>query len=288
MSPDEIAQVDEQLSRWQQGDVVLTDALPAVHLAHMAAPGTPASEELAAMLNAEGVTPDFAAISSPDAGFMVVSQTCDIVRTCADRPYVEVCPLQLIDANIMPLVRLGRISRYAWASGIGEANLGADLERVTTLEKATLARFGAERRPGVQAEAEARTLAETLGGKRSRAALPDDFTKLVKPLQRRIVERHNKATDEGRFLRALREIRVIAKPAWQAASIEVELLFLFHSISIIPAKAEEQAESLAGRVTVHGRYSSVSARVISLDTLSAAAYVGSDKLDLDHLSAAHV
>jgi hypothetical protein len=41
------------------------------------------------------------------------------------------------------------------------------------------------------------TLAETLGGKRSRAALPDDFTELVKPLQRRTVERHNKATDEG-------------------------------------------------------------------------------------------
>jgi len=65
------------------------------------------------------------------------------------------------------------------------------------------------------------TLAETLGGKRSRAALPDDFTELVKPLQRRTVERHNKATDEGRSLRALREIRVIAKPAWQADSIEV-------------------------------------------------------------------
>lgn len=286
MSPDEIAQIDEQLRLWRQGDVVLTEALPAVHLAHMAAPGTPASEELAVALNAEGVAPDLATVTLDAAGFMVVSQTCDIVRTCADRPYVEVCPLQSIDANKMPLVRLGRVPRYAWASGLGDANLAADLELVTTLEKAALARFSVDRQAGVAVEAEARTLAEALGRKRSRAAFPDDFTALVSPLQRRVIERHNRDSDEGRFLRALQEIRVIATPDWQADAIDIELLFVFESIAIIPQGADEQATALVGRVIAGGHYPTVVARVVSLDTLSAAAYVASDRLDLDHLSVA--
>ena len=58
MTPDEVAEIDEQLKLWRQGDVVLTDAWPAVHLAHMAAPGTPASEELAASLARDQVEPD--------------------------------------------------------------------------------------------------------------------------------------------------------------------------------------------------------------------------------------
>lgn len=286
MTPDEIARLDEQLRLWRQGDVVLTDALPAIHLAHMAAPGTPASEELAAALRDEGAEPDLAAVTLEAAGFMVVSQTCDIVRTCADRPYVEVCPLVPIDPGRMPQVRLGRVPRYAWASGLGEAELAADLELVTTVEKATLQRFGGARQAGATSEAEARSLGEALGRKRSRAAFPDDFTALVAPLQRRVVERHGRDSDEGRFLRAVREIRIVAAPNWQAAAIDVELLFVFESVATIPQGAEDQVAALVGRITAGGRYPIVAGRVAALDTLSAAAYLGSDRLDLEHLSAA--
>jgi hypothetical protein len=30
-------------------------------------------------------------------GFVVVTQTCDLVRSCADRPFVEVAPLVAVD-----------------------------------------------------------------------------------------------------------------------------------------------------------------------------------------------
>jgi hypothetical protein len=286
VTPDEIVQIDEQLRLWRQGDVFLTDAVPAIHLAHMAAPGTPASAELAAALNGAEDPPDLAIVSLDVAGFMVTSQTCDVVRTCIDRPYVELCPLLPIDADKMPQVRLGRVPRYVWASGLGEANLAADLELVVTLEKATLVRFGDNRQAGVAGEAEARTLAEALGRKRSRAAFPDDFSLFVAPLQRRILERHNRDSDEGRFLRGMREIRVVARPSWQADAIDIELLFVFEAVGTLPADAEAQTNSLVGRLTPGGRYTTVEARATGLDALSAATYVASDRLDLDHLSVA--
>jgi hypothetical protein len=65
----------------------------------MAAQGTPASEELAASLAQDQVEPDLEAVMIEAAGFMVVSQTSDIVRTCVSRPYVEVRPLLPINAG---------------------------------------------------------------------------------------------------------------------------------------------------------------------------------------------
>jgi len=284
VTPEEIAQIDEQLRVWRQGDVVLTEAIPAVHLAHMASPGTAASKELAAILAEGGIPPDFATVSLDAAGFMVVSQTCDIVRGCGDRPYVEVCPLQPFSADKMPLVRLGRVPRYAWVKGLGEANLVADLELVTTLEKAALVRFGADRQPGAATEAEARSLREALGRKRSRAAFPDDFNSFIAPLQERVITRHNRNSAEGGFLKAVREIRVIARPSWNAQAIEVELLFLFETARQIPPDADTQMTALLERLTQKGPYVSIDARAVGLDALSAAAYVGSDRLDLEHLS----
>lgn len=286
MTLDEINRIDEQLGLWRQGDLILDGSLPAVHLAHLAVPGTPASEELAQSLQGDGAEPDLAAVTLDTAGCMMVSQTCDIVRSCADRPYVEVCALVPIPAEKMQLVRLGRIPRYAWVSGLGDANLAADLELVTTVEKAAVACFSNDRLVGAATEAEARSLGEALGRKRSRAAFPDDFTSLVAPLQRRVIERHNRDSEEGRFLRAVREIRVAVKPNWQADAIEVELLFVFETLMTAPPKADELVSTLVRRITATGRYVSVEGRAAALESLSAASYLTSDRLDLDHLSAA--
>lgn len=284
MTPVEIARIDAELRLWRQGDVVLTDALPAIHLAHMAAPGTPASEQLAASL--DEIEPDLAVVTLETAGFIVVSQTCDIVRTCEARPYVEVCPLVTINPDRMQQVRLGRVPRYAWTPGLGKAELAADLELAMTLEKATLVRFGSERTRGAETEAQARNLGDALGRKRSRAAFPDDFTALVAPLQNRVIERHGRNSNEGRFLREIREIRVVAKPDWQTDTIEVQLLFVFESRATIPLDADNEVAALVARITPGGRYVSVGGRAVALDSLTAAAYVYSDRLDLEHLSAA--
>ncbi len=283
MTPEDIARIDARLSFWRQGDVVLTDDWVAIHLADLAAPGTPDSEALAASRSGEGeLGLDVVAIDAP--GFMVVSQTCDIVRSCAERPLVEVCPLQPIPESKAPLIRAGRMSRYLWSPALGDALLAADLDHVTTMEKAALVRFDSDRTAAIATHAEARALAEALGRKRSRAALPDDFVAVLERLQRRVLERHNKQTNEGAFLRGMREIRVRPAPSWDADSVEVEVLFLFSSSADLPSDADEQAEALIKLVRAAGRFAMIEGRIATLDSLTAATYLASDRLDLEHLS----
>ena len=45
-------------------------------------------------------------------------------------------------------------------------------------------------------------------------------------LQRRLVDKHDKETDEGAHLRALREIRVRAAPSWDDAEIQLSWWFI--------------------------------------------------------------
>lgn len=285
MTLDEIAQIDHQLQQWRQGDIVMSPDVPTLHLAHMAAPGTDASELLAAQLAQEGEDPSLVVVTTDTPGFMIVSQTCDLVRSCLDRPFVEICPLQMVAPAKLPMIRNGRQPRYVWCTGIGEADLAVDLEQVATIEKAALVRLAAERREGTASAAEARALSEALGRKRSRAALPNDFTALMEPLQRRVIERYSKDTPEGRFLRAIREIRVRARPGWEADQPEIELLFLFDGDQALPQDSDDRASELLGRLVPGGRYAVVEGRALSLHALSAAEYLESDRLDLEHLSA---
>jgi hypothetical protein len=68
---------------------VLGSDAPFVHLADLDAPTTSHAEELAGESGAERL----AVVSVEALGLVVLTQTCDLVRTCTDRPFVEVCPL---------------------------------------------------------------------------------------------------------------------------------------------------------------------------------------------------
>jgi hypothetical protein len=39
-------------------------------------------------------------------GLVVVTQSCDVVRSCTERPYVEVCPLVEVDDDPLDLDHL--------------------------------------------------------------------------------------------------------------------------------------------------------------------------------------
>lgn len=86
---------------------------------------------------------------------------------------------------------------------LSERKLVADLDRVMAVEKPLLATW--DRIPGWSTDAEARAFALALSRKRLRFALPDDFTALVRKLQSRLADKHEKNSDEGRGLRALDE-----------------------------------------------------------------------------------
>ena len=97
--------------------------------------------------------------------------------------------------------------------------LVADLDRVMTIEKTGVAVW--ERTEGCRTDDDAHRLSLALARKRVRTAFPDDFVAFARPLMDRISLKHDKRSDQGHALRALREIRVRAAPSWDADAVEL-------------------------------------------------------------------
>jgi hypothetical protein len=145
---------------------------------------------------------------------------------------------------------------------------------------------GWDRVAGWQTDNEARRLVLALARKRARVAFPDDFVELATPLMSRMSSKHDKQSDEGRALRALREIRVRAEPSWDGD--EVKLLFWFirdvDDSTFEGQRWDNFLEEWEKRIRPSARFVDVQGVVLSLDELTAREYVESDPLDLDYLS----
>jgi hypothetical protein len=224
------------------------------------------------------------ALTSQVDGLVVVTQTCDIVRDCVSREFVEICPLLPVDDETLKTIRRGQRPNWAFVPALAARRLVADLDRVMTVEKSVVA--GWARSPGWTTDAEARAFAQALARKRVRAAFPDDFTAMVKTLLSRMIDKHGKDSPEGRALRALSEIRILASPEWEGTSVEV--MFWFIREEDLPSFDGKGWDELVGAwlALVHpvGRFTKVFGEVTTLARVTAEDYVNSDRLDLDHLS----
>jgi hypothetical protein len=276
LAPDseEAKRIDASLSEWRQGDLALEESW----FVHVGDGALPLSEAAA---QADGGTQ---ALTSEALGLVVVTQTCDVIRNCVTRPFIEVAPLVRVSEDDMHHVKRGRRPAHATLPALEKQLLVADLDRVMTVEKSIVASW--KRTPGFTRDADGRAFAQSLARKRVRFAFPDDFTAIAKRLQARLGDKHDKNTDEGRGLRALREIRVGASPSWDAAPTGIFFWFIRED-----ADATFQGKSWADLlkdwlklVPVTGRFTSVDGQVAALHEMTAEDYVGSDPLDLDHLS----
>ena len=227
-------------------------------------------------------------VESQVPGVVVVSQTCDIVRSCVDRPYLEASPLvEISDAAKLEDVRKGRYPRYLYVPSVAANGLVGDLDRTMTVEKPLAATW--TRTAGCSSDSERRSLAQALARKRARAAFPNDFTQLVRKLANRIKEKHGKNSDEGRALSMVREIRVAASPKWDAPEVSLMFWFVLESEAgddpgKSPAQIQPQVEKWMEQVPAGGRFRAVHGMAIDLSRMNAMDYVDSDTLDLDHLS----
>lgn len=275
LGPDEAAQVDAALADWRQGDVAL-DANWCFYAADGDAALTPEGAEAGPGTNIIQVSTE---------GAVVLTQTCDIVRPCLARPFIELAPLVEVTEEVAHEIERGYRPNYAIVPALRAARLVADLDRTTTVEKPVLASWS--RTPGWTTDEQARAFARGLARKRVRFAFPDDFNGLVRPLQSRILEKHDKGSDEGRALRALREIRVTASPSWDAPA-SVELFFSFVRNDAEPTFKgtgwDSYLEKWLKLVPPSGRFTAVEGVVLTLGDMTAQEYVDSDALDLDYLS----
>jgi hypothetical protein len=275
----EAEEVDTKLAAWCQGDVALGDLV----FVHLADPRSTSTEGLQPSDEADLVT-----VESQVPGVVVVSQTCDIVRSCVDRPYLEASPLvEISDAAKLEDVRKGRYPRYLYVPSVAANGLVGDLDRTMTVEKPLAATW--TRTAGCSSDSERRSLAQALARKRARAAFPNDFTQLVRKLANRIKEKHGKNSDEGRALSMVREIRVAASPKWDAPEVSLMFWFVLESEAgddpgKSPAQIQPQVEKWMEQVPAGGRFRAVHGMAIDLSRMNAMDYVDSDTLDLDHLS----
>lgn len=274
----QIEKIDSVLEEWSQGDCTIGDYY-FVSRFNPLCPLTNGSQDI---VDRTGIETDL--IESPVRGFVVVTQTCDIVRSCADRPYLEVSPLVEVNAeNLEQIKRLNR-PNYAYIAGVSDRHLVADLDRVMTVEKSVVLTW--ERIQGCQSDADTRSLGEALARKRSRFAFPDDFTKLVSKLTEKIKKKHDKDSPEGIFLQALREIRVQAAPSWGDPEVKLFFWFIRNDKCDIWTLHQESKliNSWLEALPTSKQFISVAGLVTFLDDMKARNYVESDRLDLDRLS----
>jgi hypothetical protein len=285
-----IAEVNERLENWQQGDTILGVDVPFIHLADLTRPITPQSCEIAKSPE-EGDA--LANIATMVPGFVVTTQTCDIVRPCDERALLQLAALEAVEPDMLEQIKRGLRPRYAFISGMSEHRLVADLDAVMTVEKAVLAQVPkANRIRGCPTDADARQFASALSRNLSRVAFPDDFVKAVKPIQQRIIDKHGKPTkdrkgnptNEGELLDRLREIRIACTPSWTDSEARLTFYFVFNSRNDVPADAETIIEDLIKKFKPVGPFIDPLFRVVTLSEMSAAAYVASDPLDLDNLT----
>ena len=287
MSDEEKQAIDQALQAWRQGDVSLDAGLEFLFLADLSRPHSPASMQLAETLAEDGEAIEAAATPVLDEvrGMVMLSQTCDVIRNCRDRPFVEIAPLVPVLESWVEEIRRLRRPAFAHVSATAGNCLVADLDRTMTVEKAIVARW--TRLPGWETDEELRDFAQALSRKRSRFAFPDDFVAAASSLQSHMVARHNKRTDEGAHLRALREIRVRAAPSWGDAEVHLSWWFI---------KDDDPPDILADWPALLDRWLALFDRTgrfrldapiaCRLEDMTARDYVESDRLDLDRLSVA--
>jgi hypothetical protein len=275
----EAQQIDRALSAWRQGDVALQERW----FVHAAAPGLPLTDE--ANTGAEAETES---ITSEVDGLVMVTQTCDIARKCTDRPYVEVSPLvEIKDEGTFAEIRRSMRPNYLLVPSLESRRLVGHLDRTMTVEKAVVASWA--RTDGCHTDQQRLDFASGLARKRSRTAFPDDFNRLLNKLKKRIKECVGNDSDEGMVLRAL-EIRVAARPDWDASPVDILFLFVLHEdeCELNPSQRDPTLQNcideLMALVKIGGRFGGKSALPTTMARMSAADYTSSALLDLDHLS----
>jgi len=278
----DLSAINAELEAWRQGDAILDPALPFITLAHAAMPLTQDSQEAAA--GQESADDTVLDVVTEELGVVVLSQTCDIVRVAEQRPYVEIAPLvELTEEDYLAATK-GRSLQFAAIPALAERRLVADLDRTMTIEKPLLLQIaGSARIEGCSTDPQRRKLAETLARRRSRFAFPNDFVISMKKISNYVIDKHDKNSDLGRFMRSLEDVRVEC-PNWGAEAPEPTLLFVFEEMATIPANAQNVSEAIASRFVPTGAFSQLRFQVVSLETMSAARHKRSDALDLDYLS----
>ena len=273
-----VQKVNDLIKEWRQGDCVLGDHCflfgynPKLLLTPLETDEPPSDDST--MFAQEGVI-----------GLTVVTQTCDIVRKCEEKPYVEVAPLCEAPSDKFGHIKKRLMPGYAAIPALEDKKIVADLDRTMTVEKPVLAKWSAEKIRGCRSSDESISFAWALGRKRIRFPFPDNFIEVFNPFLKRIRDKHGKNTDEGKMLSEFKEILVRSAPDWSSQNSTITFLFLVDKEKSSFTDWSDQIETWTNLIQLKNTpFSEIEMLVVGYDEITAQEYRESVPLDLDGLS----
>lgn len=221
------------------------------------------------------------------AGFVVVSQTCDIVSDPGKLAGVAVCPLVRVDPKRINEIEQGRAPRYAFVEHAPDGFV-ADLARPMTISKPLLSTW--KRARGFTNQAKALDLVRSLERAFGRFAFPNSFNDSIAPLLSKVKSKYGKSDSPlGKALRSLRELRVRPSADWDAEKVRIQFLLIISSREsrvLEPLAIKDEFEASLKDLPWQGGFSldEPPVRIGRYDDFLASDYVESFPLDVNALS----
>ncbi|AGS25480.1 hypothetical protein [Rhizobium etli] len=223
-------------------------------------------------------------------GWVVLTQTCDIVNFVEGRDLVAVAPLVKAKPGLMQAVATGTTPAAAQIENLPGENLVVDLTKLCVVQKKALA--GMRRAIGFNSDETRCTFAQTLERRYGRFAFPDALSDgPLTAIRNQSKDKHKKNSDSGRVYRSLRCIRVSASPDFNTRGAEIQFLAVLDEEARLEATTTEikkELNSIAASSKFNWPEEFERAvplfRIVTPDSISAREWFTSQQIDLDFLS----
>lgn len=212
--------VDVAARTWRQGDVFSDVAL--VHYAL-------ADKALTAAASRSGSGP--VAVRQTLTQAAIVSQTCEVVRSCLLRPMVHIAAVVKLSGPVLLEARHRWRPQFVAVPWVAPDHY-VDLEVQGMVEKSVL--LNSTRVAECPNATESMQFSEGIARHRSRFAFPDDLAPTLAPLMNRFREKAGKDTPQGRRIAEIVEVRARAAPDWYSEQVSVELAFIVEPDQLPP------------------------------------------------------
>ncbi len=224
-------------------------------------------------------------------GFVVISQTCDIVREPIDSfsKFVSVCPLVEVNPAGISNIEKGKAPSFGLIENTPD-NLVVDFSRIMSVSKNLLVTW--RRRRGCPSESKKREFAIALERFFGRYAYPDAFNQSFSSFRNATYEKYNKNSNFGKVLRSICELRVYPHSCWNNTdSVPVTLIVVIEDRDKREIEDREeiytQVKSNFDKINWVSPFSpheEYGIHIAELRDLSALDYLNSYPLDLNSIS----
>jgi hypothetical protein len=169
----------------------------------------PLSSEAVELIAAEGIARGLITVPHAVDEVVLLTQTCDLQFTTPNEHRCLVAPVMRVTEKVAYEALRGRRPGLAGLPWVDPTAV-ADLSRITTVERSVLVDVESRGRP--RTPSERFHFVETISRYLTRPALPDPINVVLSPFVKRIAEKHDKRSAEGRCAHKVSELRLEATP----------------------------------------------------------------------------